>query len=228
MIFQKQASDSLTDSKQSRNEEDRILDVLSQGLAAEFPNPERVGCPGSAILEGIASHKIHLAEAEKWLDHLGSCSPCFQEFATIRGKLRKRRVLGLGGGLAIVLAAISLWLVLHPQSVNVQDEVATLDLRVYSAERGQPDSSNRPPLVIPHAVKHLILYLPIGSKEGTYELALLKEPGGELVRTTGVARLENHVVMMRTNVDVSGVPPGSYFLGLRPGLEWTRFPVRVR
>ena len=33
---------------------------------------------------------------------------------------------------------------------------------------------------------------------------------------------------LRANVDLAGVSPGSYFLGLRqPGLEWTRFPMRV-
>src|SRR3989442_13760133 len=81
-------------------DEKRIFDVLSQGLATEFPNPDRVGCPGSAVLEGIASHKIPLSEAEKWLDHLGSCSPCFQDFKAIKRKLHDRRGFSFGGGLA--------------------------------------------------------------------------------------------------------------------------------
>jgi hypothetical protein len=49
-----------------------------------------------------------------------------------------------------------------------------------------------------------------------------------MLHTMGTAQLENHVVILRADVDLARVPPGSYFLGLRqPGLEWTRFPVRV-
>src|SRR5215471_7710517 len=86
-----------------------MLDVLSKGLSSgEFPNPERVGCPGTSILEGIASHRIPLAEAEKWLDHLGSCSPCFQEFTAIRNQRRRRRNLKWGGGLALLAVSLVL------------------------------------------------------------------------------------------------------------------------
>jgi hypothetical protein len=72
------------------------------------------------------------------------------------------------------------------------------------------------------------LDLPIGSKEGSYDVALLGEAGDEILRTTGVAQLDNHVVILRADVNLAGVQRGSYFLGLRqPGLQWTRFPVRV-
>src|SRR5439155_19012903 len=205
-----------------------MLDVLSQGLATEFPNPDRVGCPGSAVLEVIASHKIPLSDAEKWLDHLGSCSPCFQEFKAIKRRLRARRGFGFGGGLAILLAALGLWLLLRPQHTTVRNEIAVLDLRNYSSERGEPTSSNQQPLDIPRATNHLTLYLPVGSKEGNYDLALLGATGDEVLRSTGTARLEDHVVVLRTEVDLAGVRSASYFLGIRQaGLEWTRFPIRV-
>ena len=61
-------------------EEKRILDLLGRGLSREFPNPQRVGCPDSAVLRGIAAHKVPLSEADRWLNHFSSCSPCFQEF----------------------------------------------------------------------------------------------------------------------------------------------------
>jgi len=224
----KRASGSLTDRKQSGKDEKRILDVLSQGLATEFPNPDRVGCPGSAVLEGIASHKIPLSEAEKWLDHLGSCTPCFQDFKAIKRKLRARRGFRFGGGLAILLAALGLWLLLRPQHTTVHNEIAVLDLRNYSSERGEPTSSNERPLDIPRATKHLTLYLPIGSKEGNYDLAVLSAAGDEVLRATGSARLEDHVVVLRADVDLAPVRPGSYSLGTRQrGLEWTRFSIRV-
>lgn len=130
---------------QSRKQEKRILDILSQGLSTEFPNPGRVGCPGSAILEGIASHATPLSTSEKWLDHLGSCSTCFQEFTAIRRKLRTRSRYKVGGGLVVLLAVLALWFGLRPQQTGVPNETANLDLRPFSVERGEQTSASHPP-----------------------------------------------------------------------------------
>jgi hypothetical protein len=224
----RRASQSLTDQKQFEKEERRILDVLSQRLATEFPNPNRAGCPGSAILEGIASHRVPLSEAEKWLDHFGSCSPCFQEFKAIRKKLRKRRWFRLGGGLPVVLLALALWFALRSHYGVGRDQTAILDVRGYSVERGGESPSNQPPLELRRSTRHLVLYLPIGSREGSYDLAMLNQIGNELFHGGGIAQLENHVVVLRTDIDLADLPAGLYSLGLRPrGFQWTRFPVRV-
>lgn len=64
----------------SDRDEERILKVLGRSLLAEFPNPKRIGCPPVGVLKRIATHDLPLREAEKWLDHLTSCSPCFKDF----------------------------------------------------------------------------------------------------------------------------------------------------
>lgn len=216
----------LTNREQFSKNEKQILEVLSKGLSTEFPNPSRVGCPGYETLEGIASHKVSLSEAEKWLDHLGSCSPCFLEFTAIRTKLRKHRRLRWGGGLAILAVVLGLWLSFR--SHRAVNETAVLDLRAYSVQRGEQNASGQTPLPLGRGTKYLVIDLPVGSKEGSYDLAFLNETGSELLYTSGLAQLQNHVVVLRVEVNVAGVPPGSYFLALRqPGLEWTRFPVRL-
>ena len=104
-----------------------------------------------------------------------------------------------------------------------------LDLRGRATVRGenQPETSQRP-LEVPRNAKTLNLELPIGSNEGTYDVALLNPSGAELFRTGATAKLEDHIVVLRADVDLGGVPPGSYFLGVRqPGLEWTRFSIRL-
>jgi hypothetical protein len=227
-LLQKASERYLRDRKQSAKDQKRILEVLSKGLSAEFPNPNRVGCPGSTTLEGIASHQISLAEVEKWLDHLGSCSPCFEEFTAIQKKLRTHRRFRLGGGLAIIFALLALWFAFRSKHPVARNDVAVLDLRSRSIERGEQGLPNQPSLYIRRTVRHVTLYLPVGSKEGAYDLALLNKAGNELLHTITVAQLENHVVVLRADIDFGGVPPGSYFLGLRqPGLRWTQFPVHV-
>jgi hypothetical protein len=72
------------------------------------------------------------------------------------------------------------------------------------------------------------LDLPIGGKEGAYDVALLNPGGAELFRTSATAKLEDHIVVLKADIDLAGVSPGSYFLGLRQGgTEWMRFPIRV-
>src|SRR5271166_1736775 len=72
-------------------EENRVLDLLTKGLSREFPNPQRVGCPDSAVLRGIAFRRLRLSEVEPWLEHLSSCSPCFQEFTELRKQATSQR-----------------------------------------------------------------------------------------------------------------------------------------
>src|SRR5271165_7055384 len=54
----------LSEQEEFNTEEQRVLDLLTQGLSREFPNPQRVGCPDSEVLTGIAFRKLRLAEVE--------------------------------------------------------------------------------------------------------------------------------------------------------------------
>ena len=208
-----------------------MLDILRQGLATEFPNPERVGCPGNALLKGIAQGKVSLTEAEPWLDHLGSCSPCFQEFKEFRKQsaIQRRRVLAWVATAAVLLFAVGGWLWVRARHSVEAPDVAVLDLRDRSVARGQSQAdTGQSPLEIPRTAKHLVLDLPIGSKEGPYDVGLLTDTGDQLLHSTGIADLHDHITDLRVDIDLSQVRAGAYSLGVRqPGLEWTRYPIRV-
>ena len=211
--------------------ENRVLDLLTKGLLREFPNPQRVGCPDSAVLRGIAFRKLKLSEVEPWLDHLSSCSPCFQEFTELRKQAtsQRRRTQAWFAVAAVLIFAVAGWLWVRTEHSMQPTETAVLDLREFSVARGQnPTQTDQRPLEIQRSAKHLILDLPIGSNEGSYEVTLLSETGAQIHSGSGTAKLEDHLVTLRADVDVSRVQPGLYFLALRqPGLEWTRYPLRV-
>jgi len=224
-----EGSGPLTDHKQFAQNEKRMLQVLSKGLSTGFDNPSRLGCPGAAILEGIASRRITLVESEPWLDHLGSCSACFAEFTAIRRRLHTRRQMTVGSALAVLTAISALWFSVHSHFSRLDNQTTVLDLRPYSIERGLESSADRPPLLVGRDTRHLVLYLPMGSKDGHYDLVLLKETGDELLHTKGIAQLENRIVILKTDISLSSLPRDSYFVGLRQnGTELIRFPVRVR
>jgi hypothetical protein len=222
---------SLSRESQSNAADKRLLDILRQGLATEFPNPERIGCPGNALLKGMAHGKVSLTEAEPWLDHLGSCSPCFKEFKEFRSQsaIQHRRMLTLVATAAVLLFAVGGWLWVRARHSVQTTETTVLDLRERSVARGQnPSDTGQAPLEIPRTAKHLVLDLPIGSKEGPYDVGLITNTGDELLRATGMAELHDHITGLRVDVDLSSIRPGTYFLGVRqPSLEWTRYPIRV-
>ena len=130
---------------------------------------------------------------------------------------------------AMVLLAVGGWLWVRNRPSGQTTAVVVLDLRGRVKVRGEPPTdSSQPPLEISRGTKHLQMDLPIGSNEGTYDVALLNPNGAELFRTSATGKLEDHVVILRADVDLAGVPPGSYFLGVRqPGLEWTQFSIRL-
>ena len=130
---------------------------------------------------------------------------------------------------AVLLFAVGGWLWVRSRSSVQTTAAVVLDLRERSVSRGDnPVVTDRSPLEIPRSAKQVVINLPIGSKEGIYDVALLGGAGIELLHAIGTARLENHVVILRVDLALDSVQPGLYFLGLRqPGLEWTRFPVRM-
>jgi hypothetical protein len=206
------------------------MDLLGRGLSRDFPNPQRVGCPDSATLKGIALHKVPLAEADRWLDHFSSCSPCFQEFTQLRKQAveRRRTQLWLAAA-AVLIFAVAGWLWVRTRPSVQTSATVVLDLRERSVARGEnPTGAKEVALEIPRTARHLIMDLPIGSKEGSYDLALLNKAGDEVSRATGTATLEDHVVILRADIDIRNLSPGLYFVGLRRrGPEWSRYPTRV-
>lgn len=179
----------------------------------------------------MAQGRVSLTEAEPWLDHLGSCSPCFQEFKEFhrQSAIQRRRALIWVATVAVLLFTVGGWLWVRGRHSVETTDTAVLDIRERSVARGQSESgTGQAPLQIARTVKHLILYLPIGSKEGPYDVGLLTETGNQIVSATGTAELRNHVIALRVDVDVSSVRPGAYSLGVRqPNVEWTRYPIRI-
>jgi len=143
------------------------------------------------VLRGIAFRKLRLPEVDRWLEHLSSCSPCYQEFTELRkgATSQRRRTQAWLAAAAILIFAVAGWLSVRTQHAAQPPETAVLDLRELSVARGQnPARTNQHPLEISRSAKHLILDLPIGSNEGGYDLALLSESGDQIQSASGSAQ----------------------------------------
>jgi hypothetical protein len=215
----------------SERDERRILDALGRGLLKEFPNPERTGCPGSDVLKRIASHEMRLAEAEKWLDHLTSCSPCYSDFSELQAGYRHRRmqtILAMAASILIVVGVAG-WALFFKQKGPPVVQTAVLDLRNRSVPRGGESNPGEQPLEVSRGVKHLNVYLPLGSAEGPYELRIAVTTGSAIFTTNGVASLNDGVTSIEAAVDLSSARSGRYVLQIRrPNSEWNSYPLLLR
>ena len=215
----------------SRRDEKRILDVLGRGLLKDFPNPERIGCPGADVLKKIASHEMPLSEAQKWLDHLGSCSPCyadFKRFAEAHEWRRRRTWFAAAAGIILGLAVAG-WALFHSRNENLTAQMAILDLRDRSPARGTETNPDEQPLELSRAVKKLKILLPLGSSEGPYEVRIVTLSGGEVATSGGTARRDEHITSLEAALPLDSLRSGKYLLQLRrPQLTWESYAVVLR
>jgi hypothetical protein len=98
----------------SPQEEKELLRSGEDVLRSDFPNPKRLGCPGTEILSTLASRSqsLTLTDRNRYLDHMTCCSPCFSEFSTFVDQARYRKRLAVVGLCAVLLLTLGLtaWL----------------------------------------------------------------------------------------------------------------------
>ena len=89
----------------------RIASAIQGTILTEFPNPDRVGCPGDLRVQEIAERRT-LIEDQDW-QHITHCSPCYSEFLEHKSAVRSRRRLRYRTlvFIAVVTAAVFGWLV---------------------------------------------------------------------------------------------------------------------
>jgi hypothetical protein len=173
-----------------------------------------------------------LSEADKWLNHLGSCSPCYRDFLQLQAAHRARRRQTLFAIAASILIVVTLvgWVVVRQQKQQpLVVQTAVLDLRNRSLSRGAESNPSEPPLEIHHAVKHLTVYLPLGSPEGPYEMRITTAGGNTVFTSSGVAFLKEGTTSLDTAVDLSSAAPGQYvFQVRRADSEWNSHGLLLR
>ncbi|HVB55304.1 MAG TPA: hypothetical protein VNE63_02590 [Candidatus Acidoferrales bacterium] len=178
----------------------------------------------------VASHEMPLTEAEKWLDHLTSCSPCYRDFSQLQNaqELRRKRTWLAIAASILVCAAVGGWALVRWHNKNEFTQTAVLDLRNWSVTRGIEPNSGVQPLEVSRKASRLSILLPLGSSEGQYDIRIAKPSGESLVTVSGMGRLKNGVISLQAVVRLSSVSPGTYILQIRmAGLEWSSYPLDV-
>lgn len=229
----------------SKKDERRFLELGKQVFLNDFPNPERKGCPESKVIQQITAGRLGAPEENKWVDHFASCSPCSREFSDFRRQFQRRKYIKVVGATTVLAVAVfaCIWLAVGRRAtINSGTAIATnssagtlrtevLDLRNWSSLRsdGGGSKAGRTPLELQRANALLVIYLPLGSQPGKYEVQIVTGKNQRPVNVSGVALIENGNTVLRVRINLSKLIPGQYSLGIRqPPWEWRYYPSALR
>lgn len=156
-------------------------------------------------------------------EHLSECQHCANILAGLRRTKSKRISAGwLLAAAAFVLAlAAVIWL--RPSRA-----VIALDLRELSPDRGA-GASEAPIIEFPRSVVALSLTLPVGSKDGQYQIGIFPLNGVARVQTLALARTENGITTLNVKLDLRRFPAGLYRLAMRhQGSDWEYYRLALK
>jgi hypothetical protein len=222
------------------NASSRSEDEFDRFFGSASPNPDRVGCPPTNVLQALARKERRIDDPA--YEHLENCSPCYREFRRLqqqRPSIVSRRLLAVAALIAVVLAGAVIYF-FNMRSGGFGDRTPTiaknpsakpravLDLRPIIVTRGQKQAPNNEPLRLSRTDLSLDVLLPVGLEPGQYELRLVDENLQSVLSRETVSTMENQVATIHTSVDLRNVKPGSYHLAIRrPREEWHIYSLRI-
>jgi hypothetical protein len=231
----------------SRREEKRLLNLAAKVSQTAFPNPERSGCPSPELLGSMANRQIPLGETGELVDHIATCSPCFQEYWRYRRR-HKRRIASKTVALCLgVLASIGIFIDGHRlwfhtgsprQDGSARDLAAqktygqvVFDLRSLSASRSDEQREVTPArgLHLPRGRVLLLIYPPVGSEDGIYDIQLQLPLRPPSVEGHVQLQMRNHIETLEIKLDATALTPGNYLLRFRREESgWREYAVQVK
>jgi hypothetical protein len=221
----------------------RIENEMDLLFGRAHPNPTREGCPPAELLTRLAHRELPIGDSA--YDHIGKCSPCYQdlraiqqaEAARLAAAVRWKR-LTYAAAAVLVLAIAGSWFGLRqtgglgstgPSAPLVEQDVL-LDVRPFAVTRGGAERTKEPEaLVLPRARLRATILLEVGSDPGDYEVQVRDANQQARTSSTGSAAIVDFVTTLKTSLDTSALLAGSYQLAVRrEGEDWRLFPAEVQ
>ena len=230
----------------------RERDLIEDAFLYAYPNPERTGCAPEnerpALLRALARKELPIGHP--YGEHLGRCSPCFQEFVPFRDayKAERERVRFFQAAAAVILVVASSVAgyvltrkpsespaapiarrVVPPRLAETWTTIA-LNYEDASAPRG---FERRQAVIEQHAPRKpdaLRIYLPLGSDDGRYQIQVRKgsKDGSSLQTWSGAASVQDGDTILEVNADLSAFAPGHYMLAYRHAdASWRLVPLMI-
>lgn len=208
-----------------------MLELLEKSALNDYPNPERIGCPGSEFLKRLATNRRTIPLNDTRLTHVARCSPCFSEFARYRDAA-KRRLISRRGliGMGAVAAAAVIGFVVRSTvgDAGLTYQRAEVNLLASGTVRGSGSQTSAERVDLPRKPLDLRITLPFASAEGQYEIQILHRDGTPTgLKGSGDARLTDGKTVLNVRLNLSSLPADDYQLGYRH-LPFDTIPVPIK
>jgi hypothetical protein len=218
---------------------DRLKKQLQDSILRDYPNPERKGCPGDAVLRELAVRPLGRAvEDDPHWHHITHCSECYRDFLAFNSAFRSEAKVWkarLAWGMAVaavvllvaVLVGVRQGFLFPKRPQNAELAYAKRTIIVPSTERSA-GSGEQKPIFLDRLPLDLTIELPTGSKAGVYELQL-KMNDRTVVSAGGNAEIQNGTTAFTARMNLSALDPGNYSMVIRQvPHDWNLYPVVVR
>jgi hypothetical protein len=229
-------------------EERELLELFAKSALNDYPNPERLGCPGEAFLRQLATDRKSVPITDPRLDHVVHCSPCFRELSELKDQIstppkavRPQQLLRfLAYAAAVgVISVPTAWMLRHPKDVspklnnNAGGRAMMMNFAAGSPDRGGSDDEIIPAVIQEYPREPLVVSigLPRGSESGDYQFEL-RQPANDAVvlRGSGTATISKGLTTFSLLLDLSKIPSGTYDARVRhlPLGAWQDLTVQIR
>ena len=218
---------------------DRLKKQLQESILQQYPNPNREGCPGDAVLGELARRTLEESiESDANWQHITRCSPCYAGFLAFNKEVRRRRRIrgaqlawGLAAAIVLIAAGVVVGFHRNPSSSNRPQNAEV----VYAKKIVDIPSMTRsgsaeepPPIELERKPEELTVKLPIGSRAGAYELQL-KKADQQVLSAAANAEIHNGTTAFTVKLNLSRFEPGRYSIVVRQvPYDWNYYPVVIR
>lgn len=201
-------------------------DPIEQLLLTAYPNPERKGCPGRAVLESLANQERDQSDPN-WY-HIWHCSPCFAEFKELRDARWERERLQAQRrkwatwsaiAAAACVAAIIAFFTVRSFRAPAPPQIAEITINLFNveAQRGAGQETKIELPALPRATDNVHVILPRFSEAGTYTVAVLRSKHSGSALAVAKSKTVSNGPKLELNVrfNLASAPAGDYLLGTR-------------
>ena len=217
----------------------RIAAAVRQTILNEFPNPNRVGCPGEAKLTEVAARRT-IVEDDDW-QHITHCSPCYAEYLAV--KEESRRAGRRAGTLRLIAEPLCHWLspglsvmsTWGSQRRRDQSSPVRLRPRLSTFEKApaRAGDQNSPQRDIPMLSCCSATESPSNSslwkRASRYQIEFRDNNDRLINKAEAQASISGGETSFKTAVDLSRNSAGDYTVGLRQqSFNWVRYRFRLR
>jgi hypothetical protein len=217
--------------------EKRLVRMAGDAVREDYPNPERIGCPGSDAVEAVVARRLAFPDFDDVVDHIATCAPCLEEYnrRRLRRKLRNVGVVVVGCAGLLVLGLF--WKYGPANQPRPREAVAkqapaavltaTLDYRNWTAERSgqsQPRLAETPHLA--RTQLDLTIDLPIGTEDAVYTVQFRSDSDKTVAEAVGNATWDGTAEVLKIKTDLRNVLAGAYTVAIRSAdSSWHLYPV---